>query len=141
MEWIFTLADIQQVANQLWSRFDGTPVFAFHGVMGAGKTTFIHALCDNKRVRDVVSSPTFSIINEYRFMENDEEKTIYHIDLYRMNSEEEARQAGIEDCLYSGDTCLVEWPERAPGIFPGHTIHVYLEAIDDKRRKIRIINN
>jgi tRNA threonylcarbamoyladenosine biosynthesis protein TsaE len=88
-----------------------------------------------------VSSPTFSIINEYSFTGDGEEKKVYHIDLYRMNSEDEARQAGIEDCLYSGDICLVEWPEKAPEIFPPGTAHVYIEPVDAQRRKIRIINN
>jgi tRNA threonylcarbamoyladenosine biosynthesis protein TsaE len=140
MEWTFGLTDIQQVAKNFWATVKGK-VFAFHGEMGVGKTTFIHALCDNKKVKDVVSSPTFSLINEYRFIDNGEEKKIFHIDLYRIISEEEARQAGIEDCLYSGQICLVEWPDRAATIFPDETIHVHMEVVDGQRRKIRIINN
>ena len=103
-------------------------VFAFHGDMGAGKTTFIHALCDVKGVKDVVGSPTFSIINEYVYTDNGDEKKIFHIDLYRLKDEEEAIQAGVEDCLYSDHICLVEWPERAPGIFPEDTVHVYIDT-------------
>jgi len=141
MEQIFSLAEIQDVANDFWRRHESEKVFALHGNLGAGKTTFIHALCDSKGVKDVVSSPTFSIINEYRFAGRDEEKKIYHIDLYRMNSEDEARQAGIEDCLYSGEICLVEWPEKAPEIFPRNTVHIYIEPVDAQRRKISIINN
>ena len=141
MEWRFALADIQKVATAFWLEAGDAAVFAFHGNMGAGKTTFIHALCDVKKVKDIVSSPTFSIINEYSFDENGVEKKIFHIDLYRLNDEEEARQAGVEDCFYSDHICLVEWPEKAAGLFPDDTIHVYIEAVDNKTRQIRIGRN
>jgi tRNA threonylcarbamoyladenosine biosynthesis protein TsaE len=141
MEQIFSLAEIQEVAKYFWQQKGQAKVFALHGNLGAGKTTFVHALCDSKGVKDVVSSPTFSIINEYRYPQQGEERKIYHIDLYRMNSDDEARQAGIEDCLYSGEICLVEWPEKAPEIFPPDTIHIYIEPVDAQRRKISIINN
>jgi len=141
MEWKFTLADIQKIATVFWLEAAHATVLAFHGNMGAGKTTFIHALCDVKKVKDVVSSPTFSIINEYSFDENGIEKKIFHIDLYRLNDEEEARQAGVEDCFYSDHICLVEWPEKAPGLFPDNTIHVYVEVVDSKTRQIRIGGN
>jgi len=104
--------------------------------MGVGKTTFIHALCDAKGVKDVVGSPTFSIINEYVFTEKGQIKKIFHIDLYRLKDEEEAVQAGVEDCLYSDHVCLVEWPENAPGIFPEDTLHVYIKVLDEKTRQI-----
>ena len=116
-------------------------MFAFHGEMGAGKTTFIHALCEVKGVRDVISSPTFSIINEYRYTENGNENKIFHIDLYRLKDEEEARMAGVEDCLYSDHICLVEWPDRSPGLFPPATIHLDIEAVDNETRLIRIREN
>ena len=134
VEWKFTLDAIQTVAASFWQRFGGNKVFAFHAPMGAGKTTFIHALCDVLKVSGHISSPTFSIINEYSF----DGGIIYHIDLYRLKDEEEAVRAGTEDCLYSGHTCLVEWPERAPAIFPGDTIHVYLEAPDKQTRLMRV---
>src|SRR5437868_7586667 len=116
MEIVYTLEQLPQTANAFWKIAEKAQVIALHGKMGAGKTTFIHALCDAKSVKDVVSSPTFSIINEYRLYENGLEKAIYHIDLYRMNHEDEARQPGIEDCLFSGDICLLEWPEKAHGL-------------------------
>lgn len=116
-------------------------MLAFHGAMGAGKTTFIHALCDVKGVKDVVGSPTFSIVNEYIFTEDQVEKKIYHIDLYRLKDEQEAIQAGVEDCLYSDHICLVEWPEKAPGLFPDNTVHIYIEAVDGQTRKLQIGNN
>jgi tRNA threonylcarbamoyladenosine biosynthesis protein TsaE len=133
-EWKFTLDAIQAVAAGFWQRFEGRKVFAFHAQMGAGKTTFIHALCDVMKVSSRVSSPTFSIINEYGY----EGGIIYHIDLYRLKDEEEAVRTGAEDCLYSGNTCLVEWPERAPAIFPADTVHVYLEAFDEQTRLMRV---
>jgi tRNA threonylcarbamoyladenosine biosynthesis protein TsaE len=102
--------------------------------MGAGKTTFIHALCDVKQVSSPVGSPTFSLINQYEFPGG----RIYHIDLFRLNDEQEAIRAGIEDSLYSGDTCLLEWPDKAPGILPENSIHADIEAIDDEIRRLRI---
>lgn len=132
----FTLADIGQAAVQFWSGANDKKTIAFHGNMGVGKTTFIHALCDAKGVKDVVGSPTFSIINEYVFTEKGQIKKIFHIDLYRLKDEEEAIRAGVEDCLYSDYVCLVEWPENAPGLFPEDTLHVYIKVLDEKTRQI-----
>lgn len=109
--------------------------------MGAGKTTFIHALCETKGVKDVVGSPSYSIINEYAYGEDGRKKPLYHMDLYRLNDEEEAQRAGVEDALYSGSVCLVEWPERAPGIFPENTVHVYIELVDGTTRRLKIADN
>lgn len=141
MNRMFLLDDIQEVAAAFWKSSGTAIVFAFHGQMGAGKTTFIHALCDIKKVKDAVSSPTFSLINEYFYEENGQQQKLFHIDLYRLRDEEEAIRAGIEDCLYSGNICLVEWPEKAPGIFPEHTLHIYIEVLDAQRRRLRIGNN
>ena len=138
MELRYSLSDIKEVASQFWKLAGNSSVFAFHGNMGAGKTTFIHALCDVKGVEDVVGSPTFSIINEYVYTSNGDKKKIFHIDLYRLKDEEEAIQAGVEDCLYSDHICLVEWPDRSPGIFPEDTVHVYIDTIDSSVRRIRI---
>jgi tRNA threonylcarbamoyladenosine biosynthesis protein TsaE len=133
MEQQFSLSDIQSVAKFFWKRFADGKVFAFHGEMGAGKTTFIHALCDTRGVSSTVGSPTFSIINEYLFPGG----KIFHIDLYRLKDEEEALRAGVEDCLYSGDICLVEWPDRAPAIFPPDTVHISISMTGPKTRLIR----
>ena len=108
--------------------------------MGAGKTTFIHALCDAKGVKDVVGSPTFSIINEYVYDCEGTKRPLFHMDLYRLNSEEEAQRAGVEDALYNGHLCMVEWPEKAPGIFPDGTVHVYIELLDTQSRRLKIAN-
>lgn len=138
MEWIFTLDEIQRVANSFWKAIDNARVIAFHGAMGSGKTTFIHTLCDVKHIKDIAGSPTFSIINEYVFDENGNEKKIYHIDLYRLKDEIEAIEAGIEDCLYSDHICFVEWPEKAMNILPIDTIHCYIDIIDADKRRLRI---
>ena len=140
MEWIFSLENINQFAKEFWKLTDGKKVFAFHGEMGAGKTTVIHALCDEKNVKDVVGSPTFSIINEYEYDCDGTKKVLFHLDLYRIKNEEEAQRAGVEDVLYSGNICLVEWPEKAPAIFPDDTIHVFIELVDAKTRHLKISN-
>jgi tRNA threonylcarbamoyladenosine biosynthesis protein TsaE len=141
MEWTFTLDNINEVAKSCWDAVGRRTVVAFHGQMGAGKTTFIHAMCDVKGVKDTVGSPTFSIVNEYVYREGSVERKIFHIDLYRLKDEQEAIQAGVEDYLYSDHICLVEWPEKAPGIFPGSTIHVQLAALNEQTRKLQIGNN
>jgi tRNA threonylcarbamoyladenosine biosynthesis protein TsaE len=138
MQWIFTLADIQKIATEFWNAVNNATVLAFYGEMGSGKTTFIHALCDVKKVKDTVGSPTFSIINEYVFDENEAEKKIYHIDLYRVKDEEEARLAGVEDCLYSGNICLVEWPAKASSLLPENTLNINLKTVDPETRRLII---
>jgi len=140
MEWSFSLENINTVAKECWNAAEGKTVFAFHGEMGSGKTTFIHALCEMKGVKDVVGSPTFSIINEYEYLCEGTKKALFHIDLYRLKDENEARQAGVEDCLYSGYICLVEWPEKAPGLFPANAVHAYLEVVDSQTRRLKIPN-
>lgn len=141
MEWQFALDSINEIATMFWKAAGNATVFAFHGQMGAGKTTFIHALCDAKGVKDVVGSPTFSIINEYAYDCEGTKRPLFHIDLYRLKDEEEAQRAGVEDALYSGYICLVEWPEKAPGIFPDNTFHVYIELVDSNTRRLKIANN
>ena len=135
MEVNFTLEHIPEAALKLLSVSSAYKVFAMHGEMGAGKTTFIHALCEAMGVEDVISSPTFSIINQYRTAKG---QTVYHMDLYRIKDENEAINAGIEDCLYSGNMCLVEWPEKVPGIFPADTLHITITVINDNTRKLQI---
>jgi tRNA threonylcarbamoyladenosine biosynthesis protein TsaE len=133
MELDYTLRDIDETARVFWESFPDKKIYAFQGNMGAGKTSFIRALCAVKNVKETVTSPTFSIINEY----SSSAGIIYHLDLYRLKDEEEAIRAGVEDCLYSGEICLVEWPGRAPGIFPAETLGIVMEILDEKTRKIR----
>lgn len=138
MEWEFSLHDIEKTAKSFWLAAGSARVIAFHGEMGAGKTTFIHALCDVKKVKDRVGSPTFALIHEYRFEENGQEKKIYHIDLYRLRDEAEAIAAGIEECLYSGHICLVEWPEKIQALLPEGTLHGYLQVMKNNSRRLRL---
>jgi tRNA threonylcarbamoyladenosine biosynthesis protein TsaE len=138
MELIYSLETIAEIATQFWKLNKDAAVFAFHGEMGAGKTTLVHALCQAKGVTGVVGSPTFSIINEYVYDNAENHGRIFHIDLYRLRDEEEAIRAGVEDCLYSDHISLVEWPERAPGIFPENTVHVYINVINSTTRRLRI---
>lgn len=136
MEILFSLEEIGSMATRLLPLIRGK-VVALHGEMGAGKTTLVHALGEVMGIPEVISSPTFSIINEYGW----EGGPVFHIDLYRLKDEEEAIQAGVEDCFYSGATCFVEWPDRAPGLFPPETLHLYLEVVNTQVRKLRIAGN
>ena len=131
----FTLDQLQETVWNLLPHFTHSSVIAFHGEMGAGKTTFISALCQAMDVEGNVSSPTFSIINQYKTAGG---PVIYHMDWYRLRDEEEAIQAGVEDALYSDYLCLVEWPEKAAALLPADTLHVKLEALDSQTRKLTI---
>jgi tRNA threonylcarbamoyladenosine biosynthesis protein TsaE len=135
MDLIFKLADIQKTAAAVLQQCGSKKVFAFGGQMGAGKTTFIHAFCQALGVVDVVSSPTFSIINQYQAADG---KPVYHIDLYRLKNEAEAVQAGVEDCIFSGYYCLVEWPSVAPALFEADTVYCVLSVLDNDTRKLTI---
>jgi tRNA threonylcarbamoyladenosine biosynthesis protein TsaE len=135
MELIYTLEEISKAAQNLLAAVGIHKVFAFNGEMGAGKTTFIYALCKELEVMDSVSSPTFSIINQYKTKSGE---TIYHMDLYRLKNEEEAVNAGVEDCLFSKNICLVEWPDKAPTIFPHDTVRIDITILDSNRRKMQI---
>jgi tRNA threonylcarbamoyladenosine biosynthesis protein TsaE len=131
----FSLENINEAAKTFLAAIGQKKVIALHGQMGAGKTTFVHAICDSLGVNGAVSSPTFSIINEYKSANGD---IIYHLDLYRLKDEQEAINAGVEDCLYSGNLCLVEWPEITPELFPEDTVHCYLSVISEKERRFEI---
>ncbi len=131
----FSLAEIDEAAAEFLKIVKGPAVVAFHGEMGAGKTTFIGAICRRMQVTDTVSSPTYALIHQYKTLD---EKRVYHLDLYRLKDEEEALMAGVEECFYSGNWCLVEWPEKAPGLIPAETIHCYLSTSGNNERKLQI---
>lgn len=132
----YTSAEINAAVIQFLAGVKEARLFAFHGEMGAGKTTFINAICSALKVKDAVCSPTFSIINEYKTSLGEK---VFHIDLYRLKNEKEAIEAGVEDCIFSGNYCFVEWPEMAAGLFPEGTIHCYLSVIGENQRKLKII--
>jgi tRNA threonylcarbamoyladenosine biosynthesis protein TsaE len=134
----YNLSEIKKVARQLWGEYSSKKIWALQATMGSGKTTFIHALCDILKVSDVVGSPTFAIINEYA---SDIAGTIFHMDWYRIKDEEEAVQAGCEDCIESGVYCFIEWPEKFPQLLPENTLHILLEAISNSERRITILSS
>lgn len=127
---LHSLADLEKTAGEFLSDFSTSRIFAFHGELGAGKTTFIKALCEYLGVKDAMSSPSFSLVNEYRDALNN---PVYHFDLYRLKSSEEAFDIGMEEYLYSGNYCFVEWPERAEELLPEETIHVTIKSIGEAR--------
>lgn len=133
MEIRFGLQEIDAAAKSFLQQAGSSKIVAFRGEMGAGKTSFITALCRVLQVSGTVSSPTFSIINEYRAPSG----TVYHLDLYRLKGEAEALQAGVEDVLHSGDYCFVEWPDRARALFPPETLWVELEHADAMTRILK----
>ena len=130
--WTFTIDKIRAVAEALWLVAGEGRVMAFHGEMGAGKTTFIQAVCRQLNVKENVSSPTFSIINQYTTAGN---QTIFHIDLYRVKDDEEAFNAGVEECIYSGNLCFIEWPEKI-SFLPEGAIHVFIEPVNENKRRL-----
>jgi tRNA threonylcarbamoyladenosine biosynthesis protein TsaE len=133
MELHFQLTGIDQAAADTlrWLEEQGAKVVALNGNMGAGKTTFTAALLRAMGSSDVANSPTFSIINQYSTPSGN---PVYHMDLYRIADEEEAIQAGIEECLFSGSLCVVEWPEKALSLLPDDTIFLYLQVLEDGSR-------
>jgi tRNA threonylcarbamoyladenosine biosynthesis protein TsaE len=135
MEIFFDLDSIETTASEFLKSFNRYKVFAFSGELGAGKTTFISALCKALQVDETVTSPTYSIIQEYKTTEG---KIVYHIDLYRIKNSHEAMEAGIEDCLNSNEICFVEWPERARDIFPEETVFSNFEIVSATKRKLVI---
>ena len=135
MDIIFTLNEIDDAAKNFLANAAPYKIIALHGEMGAGKTTFVHAICNALGVKDNIGSPTFSIINQYQ---TNLAEIIYHIDLYRLKDEAEAIETGVEDCFYSGNYCFVEWPERVLAIFPDNTLHASIVAVNNDTRKLTI---
>lgn len=129
---IESLDTINQAAKEFIAGMDDRTVFAFRGGMGAGKTTFIKAICEELGVEDVINSPTFAIVNEYR--SGDTGELIYHFDFYRVNKLNEAEDIGTEDYFYSGALCFIEWPEKIEELLPGDVVEVSIvENIDGTR--------
>ena len=133
---INSVDSIRESAKAFLAAMDDRTVFAFHGQMGAGKTTFIKAICEELGVEDVINSPTFAIINEYRSETTGE--LIYHFDFYRINKLSEAEDIGTEDYFYSGALCFIEWPEKIEDLLPGDVVEVTIKENPDGTRTVEI---
>ncbi len=127
------LAELPGVAKALIEMFGQQRIFCFYGKMGAGKTTLIQSICAALKSSDIVTSPTFSIVNEYETSGNG---TIYHFDFYRIKNSDEALDMGYEDYFFSGNYCMVEWPERIDTLLPDQLVEVIMSVEDDETRSI-----
>ncbi len=130
------LDNIREAAKQFIANIGDSTVFAFYGKMGAGKTTFVKAVCEELGVDDVIASPTFSIVNEYRSEQTGE--LIYHFDFYRVKKIEEVYDMGFEDYFYSGALCFIEWPELCEEVLPDDTVKVSINEEPDGSRTITL---
>ena len=133
---INSLDSIHEAAKQFIAAMEDNTVFAFYGKMGAGKTTFIKAICEELGVTDVINSPTFAIVNEYRSDETGE--LIYHFDFYRINNIAEAYDIGIDEYFGGDGLCFIEWPQKIEAIMPDDAINVAINILPDGSRQIEI---
>ena len=134
MEITFSLAEIDMAAESVLAQ-NIKKTILFHGSMGAGKTTFIKAMARKLGVMDMTSSPTFSLVNEYETENGD---ILYHFDLYRINSEEEGYDMGLDEYFYSGNVCLIEWPEKTPNLIPLDHTSITIKELSDGRRHLTV---
>jgi len=132
---IKSIKTIKETARQFIKQIGDGTVFAFNGTMGAGKTTFIKSICEELGVTETVNSPTFSIVNEY---ETADGHIIYHFDCYRINKIEEALEIGIEEYLYSGNLCFIEWSENIASLLPDSVVNVDIKELDNGERNVLI---
>ncbi len=128
-----SVEELKGVARELIQQYPDERVFAFYGKMGAGKTTFIQSICRALGSEDNITSPTFALINEYMSAGMN---SIFHFDFYRIKDIEEAFDLGYEDYIYSGNYCLIEWPEMIESLLPENIVEVRIEAQDDDTRLI-----
>lgn len=129
---------IREAAREFIQQMGDAHVFAFYGKMGAGKTTFVKAICEELGVQDVITSPTFAIINEYEASSTGQYEgiPIYHFDFYRIKKQEEVYDIGFEDYVESGSICLMEWPELIEDILPADTVKISITEQPDGSRLV-----
>jgi len=132
---IKSLETINKTAGEFILQIKNRKVFAFNGKMGAGKTTFIKAICEVLGVKEIINSPTFSIVNEY---ETQDGQIIYHFDCYRINNIQEAIDFGAEEYLYSGNLCFIEWAENITSLLPDSLVNVEIEEVENNERTVTI---
>ena len=126
--------ELAETAETFLNAFKDDRIFAFYGKMGAGKTTFIKALCRAMGSRDNITSPTFALVNEY---DTTGPERIYHFDFYRIKNTEEALDIGFDDYLYSGHYCFMEWPEKIESLLPERLVEVHLDELSPTVRQIK----
>jgi tRNA threonylcarbamoyladenosine biosynthesis protein TsaE len=132
-----SLTDLDEVAKKFIEKAGNSRVWLFYGEMGSGKTTFIKSLCNQLGVSDAMSSPTFSIVNEYLTRTNTK---IFHFDFYRIKNEAEAYDIGTEEYFYSGNYCFVEWPEKIPSLIPAERIDVAITSSENQTQRTLAIS-
>ena len=135
MNIVFSLDQLEEVAKQIIAQ-NPHKVILFHGEMGVGKTTLIKQLCKNLGVTEATSSPTFSLVNEYQANDN---QLVYHFDFYRLKNEIEAMDMGVDDYLYSGNWCFIEWAEKIPSLVPESHSVVTIELLPNGKRTLELI--
>ncbi len=129
-----SIEELAGIAKQILSLANKERIFVFYGEMGAGKTTLINKICAELGVKEHTSSPTFSIVNEYK----GESENIYHFDFYRIKNQSEAFDLGYEDYFYSGSYCMIEWPEKIPDLLPNHYMRIKICPLSETERLIEI---
>ena len=137
---ISNLDNIREAARQFIDNIGDHRVFAFYGKMGAGKTTFIKAICEELGVEDIITSPTFAIVNEYTSQSSllTPHDSIFHFDFYRIKKLEEVYDMGFEDYFYSGSLCFIEWPELIEEVLPEDAVKVTIEENADGTRSVKL---
>lgn len=135
MNIVFSLDQIQEVAEQIIAS-NPNKIILFNGEMGVGKTTLIKQLCKSLGVEDATSSPTFSLVNEYQIPNG---KKVYHFDFYRIKQETEALDMGVDDYLYSGNWCFIEWSEKIANLIPEEHSTINIELLSDGKRELKLI--
>jgi len=135
---VHDLADLSKFAKEITQNIKRIPVVLFYGEMGTGKTTLIKMICENFGVQDDMSSPTFSLVNEY--LDGDGEP-IYHFDLYRLETLKEAMDIGIEEYLFSGNKCLIEWPQIIENELPDQYLKISIKLVGENKRQITVLNH
>jgi tRNA threonylcarbamoyladenosine biosynthesis protein TsaE len=135
MEIEFSVEQINEVANKIIAQ-KPNKIVLFNGEMGVGKTTLIKQLCVNLGVKEQTSSPTFSLVNEYQTIDN---QLVYHFDFYRLNSETEALDMGVDDYFYSNNYCFIEWSEKIPNLIPEHHSKIEITLLENGNRKLILV--
>jgi len=131
------LQELDEIGNQLLKNFGNQKKIVFYGEMGVGKTTLIKSICKALNVQDIVTSPTFSVVNEYQ---TDIGNTIFHFDFFRIKEKEELLDLGLEEYIYSDNYCLIEWPEKAEGLLDDNFVEIHMKKNKDCRT-IKVITS